>query len=155
MTWLSYLFVVAAGSFSAVQAGANAQLRKSLDHPLMAALCIYGSALIALLIAIPVTGVTGFAPTKVAQVPWWAWLGGLLSIMSTMAGLMLARKMGSTYFTATTVTCSLDSPQRPLSAPHAGPRRRPTVVFEFLCHLLSDHRGFDNEPRHHVLCNIQ
>jgi transporter family-2 protein len=107
MTLLSYLFVVAAGSFSAVQAGANAQLRKSLDHPLMAALCIYGTALIALLIAIPVTGVNGFAPSKAAQVPWWAWLGGLLSIMSTMAGLMLARKMGSTYFTATTVTCSL------------------------------------------------
>ena len=107
MTLLSYLFVVAAGSFSAVQAGANAQLRKSLDHPLMAALCIYGTALIALLIAIPVTGVTGFGPSKAAQVPWWAWLGGLLSIMSTMAGLMLARKMGSTYFTATTVTCSL------------------------------------------------
>jgi transporter family-2 protein len=51
----------------------------------MAALCIYGTALIALLIAIPVTGATGFASSKAAQVPWWAWLGGLLSIMSTMA----------------------------------------------------------------------
>ena len=107
MTWLSYLFVVAAGSFSAVQAGANAQLRKSLDQPLMAALCVYGTALIALLIAVPFTRLTGFAPSKAAQVPWWAWLGGLLSIMSTMAGLMLVRKMGSTFFTATTVTCSL------------------------------------------------
>ena len=107
MTWLSYLFVVAAGSFSAVQAGANAQLWKSLDQPLMAALCVYGTALIALLIAVPFTRLTGFAPSKAAQVPWWAWLGGLLSIMSTMAGLMLVRKMGSTFFTATTVTCSL------------------------------------------------
>jgi len=107
MTWLSYLFVVAAGSFSAVQAGANAQLRKSLDQPLMAALCVYGTGLIALLIAVPFTGLTGFAPSKAAQVPWWAWLGGLLSIMSTMAALMLVRKMGSTFFTATTVTCSL------------------------------------------------
>ena|ERR1700677_2070264 len=107
MTWLSYLFVVAAGSFSAVQAGANAQLRKSLDQPLMAALCVYGTGLIALLIAVPFTGSPGFASSKAAQAPWWAWLGGLLSIMSTMAGLMLVRKMGSTYFTATTVTCSL------------------------------------------------
>jgi len=107
MTWLSYLFVVAAGSFSAVQAGANAQLRKSLDDFLVAALCIYGTALLALLIVVPVTGLTGFAPSKAAQVPWWAWLGGLLSIMSTMAGLTLAKKMGSTFFTATTVTCSL------------------------------------------------
>lgn len=106
MGWLLYLFVVAAGSFSAVQAGANAQLRKSLDQPLLAALWVYGSALIALLIALPFARLAGFA-LKAAEVPWWAWLGGLLSIMSTMAGLMLAEKMGSTFFTATTVTCSL------------------------------------------------
>ena len=107
MGWLLYLFVVAAGSFSAVQAGANAQLRKSLDQPLLAALCVYGSALIALLIMIPFTRLAGFGPGKAAVVPWWAWLGGLLSIVSTMAGLMLAEKMGSMFFTATTVTCSL------------------------------------------------
>ena len=101
------MFVVAAGSFSAVQAGANAQLRKSLDQPLMAALCVYGTSLIALLVAVPFTSLTGFAQSKAAQVPWWAWLGGLPSIVSTMAGLMLVRKMGSTFFTATTVTCSL------------------------------------------------
>jgi transporter family-2 protein len=107
MVWLLYLFVVAAGSFSAVQAGANAQLRKSLDQPLLAALCVYGSALIALLIVLPFTRLAGFGQTRAAEVPWWAWLGGLLSIVSTMAGLMLAEKMGSMFFTATTVTCSM------------------------------------------------
>jgi transporter family-2 protein len=106
MGWLLYLFVVAAGSFSAVQAGANAQLRKSLHQPLLAALCVY-CALIALLIALPFTRLAGFAQSKVAEVPWWAWFGGLLSIVSTMAGLMLAEKMGSMFFTATTVTCSM------------------------------------------------
>jgi transporter family-2 protein len=95
MGWILYLFVVAAGSFSAVQAGANAQLRKSLDQPLLAALCVYGSAFVALLIALPFTRLSGFSQSKAAEVPWWAWLGGLLSIMSTMAGLMLAKKMGS------------------------------------------------------------
>src|ERR1700680_4015329 len=107
MGWLLYLFVVAAGSFSAVQAGANAQLRKSLDQPLLAALCVYGSALIALLIALPFTRIAGITQSKVAGAPWWAWVGGLLSTMSTMAGLMLAEKMGSMFFTATTVTCSM------------------------------------------------
>jgi transporter family-2 protein len=107
MGWILYLFVVAAGSFSAVQAGANGQLRKSLDQPLLAALWVYGSALIALLIALPLTRLAGFSQSKVAEVPWWAWSGGLLSIMSTMAGLMLAQTMGSMFFTATTVTCSL------------------------------------------------
>src|SRR6202790_3090152 len=107
MVWLIYLFVVAAGSFSAVQAGANAQLRKSLDQPLLAALCVYGTALIALLIMLPFTRLAGFGQSRTAEVPWWAWLGGLLSIVSTMAGLMLAEKMGSMFFTATTVTCSM------------------------------------------------
>jgi bacterial/archaeal transporter family-2 protein len=107
MGWLVYLFVAAAGSFSAVQAGANSQLRKSLDQPLLAALFVYGSALIVLLIAVPFTRLAGFNQSKAAGVPWWAWFGGLLSIMSTMAGLMLAEKMGSMFFTATTVTCSM------------------------------------------------
>ena len=107
MGWLLYLFVVAAGSFSAVQAGANAQLRKSLDQPLLAALCVYGSALIGLLIALPFTRLAGFTQIKAGEVPWWAWSGGLLSIMSTMAGLMLAEKMGAMFFTATAVTCSM------------------------------------------------
>src|SRR6266550_4324466 len=107
MGCILYLFVMAAGYFSAVQAGANAQLRKSPDQPLLAALWVYSSALVALLSALPFTRLAGFAQSQAAEVPWWAWLGGLLSITSTMAGLMLAEKMGSMFFTATTVTCSM------------------------------------------------
>ena len=40
---------------------------------------MYSSALIALLIAVPFTQLSGLAPGKAAQVPWWAWLGGLLT----------------------------------------------------------------------------
>jgi transporter family-2 protein len=126
MQWLLYLFVVAAGSFSAVQAGANAQLRKALEQPLLAALCVYSSALLALLLALPFTRLAGFAVSKAAVVPWWAWLGGLLSIMSTMAGLMLADKMGSMFFTATTVTCSM------------------------ICSVVLDHFGWVGFEVHHV-----
>ena len=126
MGWLSYLFVVAAGCFSAVQVGANSQLRKSLDQPLLAITSVYGTAFIALLAAVPFAGLTGFAPSKAAQVPWWAWSGGLLSIMSTMAGLMLGKKMGSMFFTATTVTCSL------------------------ICAVLLDHLGWFGFEVHHA-----
>ena len=68
---------------------------------------MYGSALIALLIILPFTRLAGFGQSRATEVPWWAWSGGLLSIVSTMAGLMLAEKMGSMFFTATTVTCSM------------------------------------------------
>src|SRR5262245_18197509 len=106
MRFLLYVFVIAAGCSSAIQAGANAQLRKSLDQPLLAALCVYGSAFLALLGAIPFTRFTDVVPNKFAQVPWWAWLGGLLSITSTMAALVLAQRMGSLFFTEATMTCS-------------------------------------------------
>lgn len=106
MGWL-YLLVIAAGCCSAIQAGANAQLRKSLDHPFLAILLVYGSAVIALLLAMPFVRLTDFAPAKLARVPWWAWTGGVLSIVSTVAGLVLAKKMGSLFFTSATVTCTL------------------------------------------------
>jgi len=107
MRFILYVFVTAAGCSSAIQAGANAQLRRSLDQPLLAALCVYGSAFLALLVAIPFTRFTDVVLGKIAQVPWWAWLGGVLSITSTMAALVLAQRMGSLFFTAATVTCSL------------------------------------------------
>lgn len=121
-----YLFVVAAGSFSAVQAGANSELQKSLGQPVMAALCVYATAFIPLLIAVPFTGLSGFAPQKAAQVPWWAWLGGPLSIASTMAALLLAKKLGSLSFTATAVTSSL------------------------ICGVLLDHFGWVGFEVHHI-----
>src|SRR5437763_15665177 len=107
MSWLSFVFAAAAGVCSTVQAGANAQLRKSLDQPLLAALCVYGMGLVALLIAMPFVRSNGLTWSKAVQAPWWSWSGGLLSIGATMAGLMLARKMGSAPFTSTMVTSSL------------------------------------------------
>src|SRR5437868_6789257 len=107
MGWLAYVFTAAAGFCSTVQAGANAQLRKSLDQPLLTALCVYATGLVALLVAVPFANFADLTWSKASQTPWWAWFGGLLSIVATLAGLMLAQKMGSAAFTATMVTSSL------------------------------------------------
>ena len=106
MDWLSYFFVIAAGFSSAVQTGANAQLRKSVGQPFLAALYVYGIALIPLIIAVALERRITL-PASTAQTRWWAWMGGPLSILSTMAGMILAQRMGSLFFTATAVTCSL------------------------------------------------
>jgi len=121
-----YLFVVAAGSFTAVQAGANSQLRKSLDQPLIALLCVYATALIPLAVAALFRLGAGVAPEKVSQVPWWAWLGGLLSVVSTIAGLLFAEKLGSLSFTSVAVTASL------------------------ICGMLLDHFGWVGFETHRV-----
>ncbi len=44
---------------------------------------------------------------QAAGVSWWAWMGGVLSILSTMAGLTLVQRLGSGIFTSLSLTASL------------------------------------------------
>lgn len=44
---------------------------------------------------------------RLLDIPWWAWLGGLISLAPTIAGLTLAQKMGSAVFTGVTVTAAV------------------------------------------------
>jgi bacterial/archaeal transporter family-2 protein len=104
---LIYLAAIAAGISNPVQTGASAQLRKSVDQPVFAAAYVYfGGLMIVLLIQLivrqawPNTG-------KFASVPWWAWTAGLLSVAATMAGILLAQKLGSGVFTGISVTAAI------------------------------------------------
>ena len=42
-----------------------------------------------------------------ASAPWWAWIGGALSIVTTLAALMFAQKLGSGMFTGLSLTASI------------------------------------------------
>jgi uncharacterized membrane protein YdcZ (DUF606 family) len=42
------------------------------EGALLAALCVYGTGLVALLIAVPFTRLTGFTLSEAAHAPWWA-----------------------------------------------------------------------------------
>ncbi len=44
---------------------------------------------------------------QTASVPWWAWLGAPISLISTFIALSIAQRMGSGIFTGVTVTASL------------------------------------------------
>lgn len=44
---------------------------------------------------------------KLSRTPWWAWMGGVLSIGSTMAAAAFAQRLGSGVFTGISVTASL------------------------------------------------
>jgi transporter family-2 protein len=105
---LSYFFAIAAGGANPVQAGANAQLNKNLGSPVWAALLVYASGLLGVIV-IQLIARQAWPGARVAEgvVPWWAWTGGLLSIASTVAGLSLAQKMGSGVFTGLSLTASL------------------------------------------------
>lgn len=107
MNLLIYLAAIAAGISNPVQTGASAQLRKSVDNPIFAAAYVYfGGLLIVLLIQLFVRQAWP-GISKFADVPWWAWSAGLLSVAATMAGIMLAQKLGSGVFTGISVTAAV------------------------------------------------
>ena len=108
MNILSYVIAFLAGVGSPVQAGASAQLNKGLASPVWAALFVYVSGLMGVMIMqlvvrtpFPITQIRG------GEIPWWAWSGGLLSIGLTLTGLTLAQKLGSGLYTGLTLTASL------------------------------------------------
>ncbi len=102
-----YLLAIAAGAANPAQAGANAQLKKSLDNALFSAVIVYASGLIGILLIQLIVRHAWPGTGKVVQTPWWAWMGGLLSIAATLSGITFAQKMGSGVFTGISVTASL------------------------------------------------
>jgi transporter family-2 protein len=107
VSWLQYVLAIAAGAANPVQAGANAQLRKSLEAPLYTAVIVYLSGLAGVLVIQLLLREALPSASRFASVSWWAWSGGLVSIASTIAGLTLAHRMGSGIFTGLSVTASL------------------------------------------------
>jgi transporter family-2 protein len=107
VNWIFYVLAALAGAMNTVQVGANAQLRKSLDQPIAAALTVYVTGLLALLIVLPLARTGRWEWSRIGNAPWWAWCGGIISVASTMAGILLARKLGSAGFTAVTLSFGL------------------------------------------------
>ena len=102
-----YVLAAAAGAANPAQAGANAQLKKSLDQVFVATIAVYLSGLIGMVLIQIFARQPIPAADKFATVPWWAWTGGLLSIAATLAGASFAQRMGSGVFTGLSLTASL------------------------------------------------
>ncbi len=106
MTLLLFLVALVAGIANPFQAGVNAELNKQLGRPLWAGIIVYatglaGVAILQLCLRQPAPAV------EISRVSWWAWLGGLVSVISTVIGLTIAQRMGSGFFTGASVTASL------------------------------------------------
>ncbi len=106
MAWFAVLMSVLGGAANPFQSATNGQLNKQLQQPVWAGVAIYVIGLAGMLV------VEAFARQplpagNLARVSWWAWTGGLISIASTVAGLMFVQKLGSGIFTSLSVTASL------------------------------------------------
>jgi len=100
-SFAALLFAVAAliaGAIVPFQAGSNAALGRALGHPLWATAT---SLVVSLLVMLPLLlalRVPAPALAPAAQLPAWAWLGGVAGVVYLTAALMLTPRMGATHF---------------------------------------------------------
>ncbi len=106
MTLLIALIALLSGVANPFQGATNAQLNKQTHSPLWAGIVVYATGLIGLLLA-QVVARQAFPASSLSKVNWWAWTGGLISLVSTIVGLTLTQKLGSGLFTGLSLTASV------------------------------------------------
>ncbi len=106
MAWFAFLVSVLSGAANPFQSATNGELNRQLNQPVWAGIVVYATGLLGML----VVQVFARGPMPLAQVggvSWWAWTGGLISIVSTIAGLTMVQKLGAGIFTGLSLTASL------------------------------------------------
>ena len=107
MSFLIGLVAILGGVLNTVQSGANATLGKTIDSPVLTAFVVVGCNLVVYLLAAAVMGLNWPPASRLAQVPWWAWIGGFLGAFYVLSVIFLAQKLGAAVFTGLTVTAGI------------------------------------------------
>lgn len=103
-----YFFAMLAGLASAIEPGQNAELSTSVESPLLAGTVSLMISIATLALAMAVTGQVGWPGlAKLAEVPWWAWFGGVLSAALTLAQLYVSKRIGAAPFLGIIVTAGV------------------------------------------------
>jgi bacterial/archaeal transporter family-2 protein len=106
MAWFALLVAILGGAANPFQGATNAELNKGLAQPVWACAVVYATGLLGLVLVL-VAMRQSFPVGRASAVPWWAWMGGLISLGSTIAGLTMTQKLGSGLFTAASVTTAM------------------------------------------------
>ena len=102
MFWLFLLVAFLAGFVFPFQAGINAQLRQWIGHPLLAAFISFSVGTLVLAVC-PAFGLSFPGWQAVKLIPWWAWTGGVLGVISVVSSIVLAPRLGAAALIATIV----------------------------------------------------
>ena len=94
-----YAFALVAGVANAFQAGTNSTLAKALHQPFLAALLVVGVSALGLAAAGLASGRLAWpSASDFGEVPWWGWVGGLLSAVLLMSQLFVGEAIGAGPF---------------------------------------------------------
>jgi transporter family-2 protein len=103
MFWLFLLVAFLAGFVFPVQAGINAQLRQWIGHPLLAAFVSFSVGTLVLAVCPTAFGLSFPGWQAIKLIPWWAWTGGVLGVVSVVSSIVLAPRLGAAALIATMV----------------------------------------------------
>jgi transporter family-2 protein len=95
MNWLFLFFAFLIGISNTVQSGVNAQLRESINNPILAAITSFLVGLVVLLIAFACFNqnpIPAFSDIK--QVSWTRFMGGVLGAFYVLTVIFIVRKIG-------------------------------------------------------------
>ncbi len=107
MSWLLILIALAAGAANPFQSGTNAELQSHAHTAVWTTAWVYASGLAGVLLVQAFVRQPLPSPAALHGAPWWAWLGGLVSIAATITGLTLAQRLGAGLFTGLTISASV------------------------------------------------
>jgi transporter family-2 protein len=100
MPWGYVLFALVAGAMLPFQAGVNAQLADVLGSPVRAALVSFAVGTLALL-ALALAFYRGWTSVdRLADAPWWVWIGGLLGAFYVAGSIVTAPRLGAVTLVA-------------------------------------------------------
>lgn len=103
--WYLYAIAMLAGVANAIEPGQNASLAKATGQHLLAGAVCFTTALLCFLIGLAFRSRRIALPWQAwANVPWWAWPGGVLGAVVVVAQLYLAERLGAAPFLGLVVT---------------------------------------------------
>lgn len=104
MQWLLVGAAFGAGILLPLQPGVNAELRRHLGSPFLAALGSFSGGTLFLLMLSFVLRVPWPGPGQAASAPWWAWTGGLIGVCVVTTSIVAAPRIGSVALVAAILT---------------------------------------------------
>lgn len=95
MSIVYYIFAFLCGISNSTQSGVNAELRKSINNPIFAAIISFTVGLLTLILVTPFFKETMPTIATLKSVEWWKFSGGILGAFFVTTVIMSVQKIGS------------------------------------------------------------